>query len=118
MPKPKSFHPVPRDRLSGDALLKAVGGSLVQVPPAAVQAAAPVVERRQKPVAFILRLSPRVFQAVEQRAEDEGTTMTVLIARALADAGYPVPEEDLRDRRRRRDYAALAGTTSRTPPDR
>ena len=27
---------------------------------------------------------------------------------ALRDAGYPVPEGDLKDRRRRRDYAALA----------
>jgi hypothetical protein len=33
----------------------------------------------------------------------------VKIAEALKAAGYPVPESDLKDRRRRRDYAALAG---------
>ena len=34
--------------------------------------------------------------------------MTVMVARALRDAGYPVSDGDIKDRRRRRDYAALA----------
>jgi hypothetical protein len=33
--------------------------------------------------------------------------MTVMVARALRDAGYPVPEGDLKDWRWRLDYAAM-----------
>jgi hypothetical protein len=99
-------------KLSGEGLLDAVGAHLAAVPPAAVErpappaapAAAPTPPPR--PLPFVLRLAPTVFQAREEAARRERTTMTVLIARALRDAGYPVPEEDLRDRRRRRDYAA------------
>jgi hypothetical protein len=82
---------------------------MAAVPPAAVERpqAAPA-KPTQRAVPFMLRLAPAVFRALEQAAEREGTTMTVMIARALRDAGYPVPEGDLKDRRRRRDYAALA----------
>lgn len=111
MQKPRDFRPIaPGTRLSGEALLKAVDAPLSAVPPATVapqQAPPKAAKPAPKPVPFMLRLAPAVFGALEQAAEREGTTMTVMVARALRDAGYPVPEEDLKDRRRRRDYAAM-----------
>jgi hypothetical protein len=94
-------------------LLQAVKGQLAGVPSATAEppaASEPVVPKRVAPKAapFMLRLSAGVFLALERAAERESTTITVMVARALKDAGYPVPERDLRDRRRRRDYAALA----------
>ena len=112
MQRTKGFQPITAGpRLSGDALLQAVGAPMATVPPAAVERlepAAPAAKAPAKPVPFMLRLAPTVFRALEQAAEREGTTMTVMVARALRDAGYPVPDGDLKDRRRRRDYAALA----------
>lgn len=110
MQKTRGFQPISASqRLSGDALLRAVDTPMAMVPPAAVERPqAPVPAKpAQKAVPFMLRLAPAVFQALEQVAEQEGTTMTVMVARALRDAGYPVPEGDLKDRRRRRDYAAM-----------
>lgn len=109
MQKTKGFHPIPAGpRLSGDALLQAVGAPMATVPPAAVDRPQPLPKASAKPIPFMLRLAPTVFRALEQAAERDGTTMTVMIARSLRDAGYPVPDGDLKDRRRRRDYAALA----------
>jgi hypothetical protein len=88
-----------------------VDAPLATVPPAAVERPKPAPKANAKPVPFMLRLAPAVFRALEQAAEREGTTMTVMVARALRDAGYPVPDGDLKDRRRRRDYAALADET-------
>jgi hypothetical protein len=34
--------------------------------------------------------------------------MTVMVAQAQCDAGYPMPDGDLKDRRQRQDYAAMA----------
>jgi hypothetical protein len=114
MQRTKGFRPITGgSRLSGEALLRAVDSQLVGVPPAAVDAPASSPQSpprpRAKPAPFVLRLAPAVFLALEQAAERDGTTMTVKIAEALKAAGYPVPESDLKDRRRRRDYAALAG---------
>ena len=115
MQKSRGFQPIGGGpRLSGDALLRAVDAPLSSVPPATVEAAQPPTpapapaKPTPKPVPFMLRLAPAVFRALEQAAEREGVTLTVMIARALRDAGYPVPEGDLKDRRRRRDYAAMA----------
>src|SRR3954452_798324 len=116
MQRPKGFQPLsPNPRLSGAALLQAVETPMATVPPAAVERSQaadqpqPVPKAKpQRAVPFMLRLAPAVFRALEQAADREGTTMTVMVARALRDAGYPVPEGDLKDRRRRRDYAALA----------
>ena len=114
MTSAKRFRPLSeRPKLSGDDLLRAVGGQMTGVPPATAEPppAPPATEaKRPAPRAapFVLRLSPGVFLALERAAERDGTTITVMIARALKEAGYPVPERDLRDRRRRRDYAALA----------
>ncbi len=111
MQKSRAFRPISAGtRLSGDALLRAVDGPLSAVPPATVdpsQTSSKPSKPAPKPVPFMLRLAPAVFRALEQAAEREGTTMTVMVARALRDAGYPVPEGDLKDRRRRRDYAAM-----------
>lgn len=112
MQKPRGFQPISSGaRLSGEALLRAVDTPMAGVPPAAVERPQPAVAPKtpQKAVPFMLRLAPTVFMALEQAAEQEGTTMTVMVARALRDAGYPVPEGDMKDRRRRRDYAAMAG---------
>jgi hypothetical protein len=114
MSSTRRFRPLSeKPKLSGDELLRAVGGQLTGVPPAMAEplppaAAEPAKRTAPRAAPFVLRLSPGVFFALERAAEREGTTITVMIARALKDAGYPVPERDLRDRRRRRDYAALA----------
>ncbi len=109
MQRKRGFQPISAGpRLSGDALLRAVDAPLGTVPPAAVERPQAPAKPLAKPVPFMLRLAPAVFRALEKAAEREGTTMTVMVARALRDAGYPVPEGDLKDRRRRRDYAALA----------
>jgi len=109
MQKTKGFQPISAGpRLSGDALLQAVGAPMATVPPAAIERPQPTPKNAARPVPFMLRLAPAVFRALEQAAEREGTTMTVMVARALRDAGYPVSDGDLKDRRRRRDYAALA----------
>lgn len=55
-----------------------------------------------KPAPFVLRLSPDVFRQIDSRAQVEGVTMTVVIARALVQAGINVPDDDLKDRRKRR----------------
>ena len=55
-----------------------------------------------RPAPFVLRLSPSVFRQIDARAVEHGVTMTVVIARALVDAGFTVPEDDLKDRRKRR----------------
>ena len=52
-----------------------------------------------------LRLSSVLVDELDAKAEAEGTTRKVIITRALAQAGYRVPAQDLEDRtpkRRRR----------------
>lgn len=110
MQKARGFQPISTgQRLSGDALLRAVDMPMATVPPAMVERPEVLVPPKptQKAVPFMLRLAPAVFRALVLAAEREGTTMTVMVARALRDAGYPVPEGDLKDRRRRRDYSAM-----------
>jgi len=55
-----------------------------------------------KPAPFVLRLSSDVFRQIDASAMSRGVTMTVIIAQALKDAGFSVPDEDLVDRRKRR----------------
>jgi len=90
----------------GAALLDAIDGQLRTVPsamsshPAATPQVEPIV--RVKPEAFVLRLSSEVFRQIDKEAISRGLTMTVVIAQALKDAGFLVPDEDLVDRRKRR----------------
>ena len=89
----------------GSALLDAIGDQLQAVPSAvSSQPAAPQISRetRPKPEPFVLRLSPDVFRQIDKAAVSRGLTMTVVIAQALKDAGFDVPDEDLVDRRKRR----------------
>ena len=92
----------------GDALLGAIGTQLDQLPPAIVQPPTqdppPHLESPSspRPEAFVLRLSPSVFREINAVATRESVTMTVVIARALQKAGFAVPAEDLKDRRKRR----------------
>ncbi len=109
------MHPARR----GVELLEAIESQLEAVPsavPAALlpKAVAPVVaqtapvpglvapEAPSRPAPFVLRLSPDVFRQIDAKAVEGGVTMTVIIARALVDAGFVVPEDDLKDRRKRR----------------
>ena len=55
-----------------------------------------------KPEAFVVRLAPDVFRQIDAAACAEGVTMTVIIARALQSAGFIIPPDDLKDRRKRR----------------
>ena len=59
-------------------------------------------EQPSRPAPFVLRLSPDVLRQIDAKAVENGVTMTVVIARALMDAGFSVPEDDLKDRRKRR----------------
>ena len=96
----------------GTELLEAIGQQLNSVPPATppsqADAGQPVAPPEPpsplpvRPAPFVLRLSPGVFQEIDARATREGVTMTVIIARALQDAGFQVPKDDLKDRRKRR----------------
>jgi len=113
-----SFSPMAPAR-RGNELLAAIGNQLDAVPsalptasPAKPSAAAaietaPVKEAEppeapSRPAPFVLRLSPDVLRQIDAKAIDEGVTMTVVIARALMAAGFSVPEDDLKDRRKRR----------------
>jgi hypothetical protein len=49
-----------------------------------------------------LRLSSTLVDELDAKAEAEGTTRKVIITRALAQAGYRVPTQDLEDRTPRR----------------
>ncbi len=103
----------------GAELLNAIGAQLEAVPsaiatsdnPAAAQptagepdgsAAANTPDQPSKPAPFVLRLSPDVLRQIDAKAVESGVTMTVVIARALMNAGFSVPEDDLKDRRKRR----------------
>lgn len=59
-------------------------------------------EAPPKPAPFVLRLSPGVLLQIDARVLNEGVTMTVVIARALMAAGFSVPDDDLKDRKKRR----------------
>lgn len=103
-PRFESIAPIRR----GDALLGAIGAQLDQVPPATPQPVIPPPAPREvppdgaRPEAFVLRLSPGVFRQIDAAATREAVTMTVIIAQALQKAGFTVPPEDLKDRRKRR----------------
>ena len=100
----------------GAELLDAIGAQLEAVPSAVaaganVAVATPMPEAAElpaapdqpsKPAPFVLRLSPGVFRQIDAKAVEDGVTMTVVIARALVGAGFSVPEDDLKDRRKRR----------------
>jgi hypothetical protein len=55
-----------------------------------------------KPAPFVLRLSSDVFRQIDAAAVSQGVTMTVIIAQALREGGFSVPDGDLVDRRKRR----------------
>jgi len=105
-----TFAPI-RPARRGEELLEAIGQQLNTVPPATPPATTSLNQRSAtpeippqavRPAPFVLRLSPTVFQEIDARATREAVTMTVIIARALQDAGFSVPEDDLKDRRKRR----------------
>ncbi len=102
----KSTLPAITPARRGSALLDAIGDQLQTVPPAVSSqpTAAPLISpaSRPKPEPFVLRLSSEVFRQIDKAAVSRGLTMTVVIAQALKDAGFHVPEEDLVDRRKRR----------------
>ena len=91
----------------GPALLDAIGSQLRAVPPAVpstISAASEIAgpEAMPKPAPFVLRLSPDVFRQIDAAAVSRGVTMTVIIAQALREAGFSVPDGDMVDRRKRR----------------
>ena len=103
----------------GTELLNAIGAQLEAVPSAIAPAANPAVgqpgagepdgssasnapDQLARPTPFVLRLSPDVLRQIDAKAVERGVTMTAVIARALMDAGFSVPEDDLKDRRKRR----------------
>ena len=113
-----SFSPIAPAR-RGSELLAAIGNQLDAVPSAlpvansgkasadaalevtrVIQSDSP--EAPLRPVPFVLRLSPDVLRQIDAKAMEESVTMTVVIARALMAAGFSVPEDDLKDRRKRR----------------
>ena len=102
------FEPISPSR-RGEALLDAIDDQLATMPPAIAPPAR--VEHTQaeakliaaaKPEAFVVRLAPDVFRQIDAAACAEGVRMTVIIARALQSAGFIIPPDDLKDRRKRR----------------
>jgi hypothetical protein len=113
-----SFSPMAPAR-RGPELLAAIGTQLDAVPSALPTAtlatSAPTVsvetvpvtelerpEAPSRPAPFVLCLSPDVLRQIDAKAIEAGVTMTVVIARALMAAGFSVPDDDLKDRRKRR----------------
>ncbi len=112
-----AFSPIKPAR-RGAELLEAIGAQLDAVPSAVPpqqsqqadsQSAGQVSPSKitqgptpERPAPFVLRLSPEVYRQIDARAVEQGVTMTVVIARALVEAGFIVPEDDLKDRRKRR----------------
>lgn len=91
----------------GPALLDAIGRQLETVPPAVPPPGSAASENAAsagmpKPAPFVLRLSSDVFRQIDAAAVSQGVTMTVIIAQALREAGFSVPDGDLVDRRKRR----------------
>lgn len=68
----------------------------------------PAVATRDGSEIVNVRLSSGLVDELDAAAEAERTTRKVIITRALAQAGYHVPQRDLEDRtpRRRRDRRA------------
>jgi hypothetical protein len=61
--------------------------------------AAYVVERTAETVQLALPLRAGLHHALRLRAAEEGTTMRAIVLSALRDAGLPVEDIDLADRR-------------------
>lgn len=114
----RTFTPI-RPVRRGAELLEAIESQLEAVPSALpalnanstrslmkpeVQTAHPRIEddALPRPAPFVLRLSPDVFRQIDAKAVESGVTMTVVIARALVGAGFALPDDDLKDRRKRR----------------
>jgi hypothetical protein len=102
MPAKQQLRDVPRQdqRPTAGELRKLAAGS--DLPPA--------VATRDGSEIVNVRLSSTLLDELDAAAEAEGTTRKVIITRALAQAGYHVPQRDLEDRtpRRRRDRRAAA----------
>jgi hypothetical protein len=58
-----------------------------------------------------LRLSANLVDELDAKAEAEGTTRKVIITRALAGAGFRVPQHDLEDRTPRKRRRRAGGIT-------
>ena len=62
-----------------------------------------ITEPRAKPRgagnALQVIIPTETLRALRMQAADEMTTVRVLVLRALKDAGYPVPADELKDRR-------------------
>ena len=80
-------------------------GSLIPTQPPAAHPAEPAPARaKAEPTLMMSFKASRSFaRTLAQAAEPEGG-LRRLIARVFAEAGYPVPEVDLKDARKRRTY--------------
>lgn len=45
-------------------------------------------------------MPPDTLKALKQRATDDDTTVRTVVLRALAKAGFPVPADEMKDRRK------------------
>jgi hypothetical protein len=84
------------------AALRQLAGSNPSIPPAVMPSVGSEV--------INFRVSPSVVDQLDAAADAEGTTRKVIITRALAQAGFRIPQPDLEDRtpRRRRDRREAA----------
>lgn len=97
MPRPlKSVPPAPRPDAA--TLLKVATESDPTLPPARMPVTGSEIVN--------LRLSSSLIDELDAAADAEGTTRKVIITRALAQAGYHVPAQDLEDRTPRRRHRA------------
>ncbi len=50
---------------------------------------------------LMVTVPPETLRALKVKAVERSSTVRALVLRALRRAGYPVPEEELQDRRRK-----------------
>jgi hypothetical protein len=81
-------------------------------------AAADAVERAAETVQLALPLRAGLHHALRLRAAKEGTTMRAIVLSALRDAGLPVEDIDLADRRADRGNRGSRRTSQKSQAER
>lgn len=70
------------------------------LPPAVVDRAPASASGRGNGTALQILVPPETLKALKLAAVEQDTTVRTVVLEALAKAGYPVPADEIRDRRR------------------
>jgi hypothetical protein len=83
------------------AVIRPLAGNLIPTTPP--PAPAPAAPKAEPPLMMSFKASKDFARMLAKAAEPEGG-LRRLIARVFSEAGYPVPDADLKETRRRRTY--------------